>query len=286
MRVTCVLASCFALAAASFVPLASAQNKTAPSGKQAYEQEVDGYQKPVPNPPKDHVAGPAPKRDLTGIWEPLPYRSGVFPTGPRDFPEDAKHVLPFTPEGKKAFDANKPGNGPHAVPISQNNDPFNICDPPGFPRVELNTFKAIQTFQTPKQVVIIYENDQAWRNIWTDGRELPKEILEPRWYGYSVGKWTDDNTLVVDTVGLDERTWLDNVGRPHSDALKVTETFHRVNSDRTDLSVTITDPKYYTQPWVALNKFPLQIRPDWFDIREQICSASEAATFNSVSGEK
>ncbi len=287
MRLTCVLASCFAFVSVSLVPLARAQNQAAPKvTKPAYEEEVDGYHKSVPNPPKDHTPGPAAKRDISGIWEPLPYRSGTFPTGPRDFQEDGKHVLPFTPEGKKAYDANKPGNGPRAVPIAQNNDPFNICDPAGFPRVELNTLKAIQFFQTPKQVVVIYENDQVWRNIWTDGRELPKEILEPRWYGYSAGKWTDDTTLVVDTVGLDTRTWLDNVGRPHSDELKVEETFHRVNSDLTQLSVTITDPKYYTQPWVALNKFPLQIRPDSFDIREQICSASEAATFNSVSGEK
>ena len=281
------LTSSVVLVALAFAPLARAQNKTTPPAtKPAYELEVDGYQKPVPNAPKDHVPGPAPKHDLTGIWEPLPYRSGVFPTGPRDFPEDGKHILPFTPEGKAAYEANKPGNGPRAVPINENNDPFNICDPAGFPRVELNTLKAIQFFQTPKQVVVIYENDQVWRNIWTDGRELPKEIDEPRWYGYSVGKWTDDTTLVVDTVGLDTRTWLDNVGRPHSDELKVEETFHRVNSDVTELSVTIIDPKYYTKPWVALNKFPLQIRPDWFDIREQICSASEAAQFNQVSGEK
>jgi hypothetical protein len=287
MRLKRFLVPSFVLASLAFAPLTRAQNKTTPPvTKPAFEQEVDGYQKPVPNAPKDHVPGPAPKRDLTGIWEPLPYRSGVFPTGPRDMPEDGKHILPFTPEGKAAFDANKPGNGPHAVTINENNDPFNICDPVGFPRVELNALKAIQFFQTPKQVVVIYENDQVWRNIWTDGRELPKEILEPRWYGYSVGKWTDDTTFVVDTIGLDTRTWLDNVGRPHSEDLKVEETFHRVNSDLTELSVTIIDPKYYSKPWVALNKFPLQIRPDWFDIREQICSASEAAQFNSVSGEK
>ena len=61
--------------------------------------------------------------------------------------------------------------------------------------------------------MIVYENDQVWRSIWTDGRDFPK-ITEPRWYGYSVGKWVDDTTLVVETVGMDQRTWIDNVGRP------------------------------------------------------------------------
>ncbi len=81
----------FVLVALAFAPLTrQAQTKANPRAaiQPAFEQEVDGYQKPVPNAPKDHVPGPAPKHDLTGIWEPLPYRSGVFPTGPRDMPED------------------------------------------------------------------------------------------------------------------------------------------------------------------------------------------------------
>jgi len=86
-----------------------------------------------------------------------------------------------------------------------------------------------------------------------DGRELPKEILEPRWYGYSVGKWTDDYTFVGETVGLDERTWIDNVGRPHSDQLKVTETWHHVNHDILELTPTIDDPKMQTTRWTALD---------------------------------
>jgi hypothetical protein len=247
---------------------------------------VDGWGKPVPGPLNGPAPGPAPKRDLTGIWEPTPgYRDGVFATGPKEEPSDGKHVLPFTPEGEKAWKANKPGFGTTAVPIAFNNDPFNICDPLGFPRVELFNLRAVQIFQTPKQVAMIYQNDQVWRNIWMDGRELPKEIDEPRWYGYSVGKWVDDTTFVVDTVGLDTRTWIDNVGRPHSDELKVVETFHRVNHDLMELTLTIIDPKMYAKPWVALNKFTLRLQPDWFDIREMVCSASEAAEYNKTVSE-
>src|SRR5207302_7585567 len=103
----------------------------------------------------------------------------------------------------------KQGFRTRAVHIAENNDQLDICDPIGFPRVELFNLRAIQVFQTKSQVMIVYQNNQVWRNIWTDGRVLPKEVSEPRWYGYSIGKWTDDYTFVVQTTGLDERTWID-----------------------------------------------------------------------------
>jgi hypothetical protein len=250
----------------------------------------DGWDRIVPTVPKDQPpSGPAPVRDMSGIWEPTPgYRDGVFATGPRQYPSDGKpeHELPFTALGMQTWKEHKPGFGTTAVPVAENNDPFNICDPIGFPRIELFNLRAIQIWQNKNQMQIIYQNNQAWRNIWSDGRPLPKEILEPRWYGYSVGKWTDDYTFVVETIGLDERTWIDNVGRPHSDELKVTETFHRVNKDILELTLTITDPKMYTKPWTAIDKFRMRLQPEWFDIREQICSASEAMDYNKTVAEE
>jgi len=239
----------------------------------------------VPDAPKTQNSAPAPVRDLTGIWEPTPgYRDGVQATGARNYPADGKpeHELPFTPLGFETWKSHKPGWGVTAVPIEDNNDPFDICDPIGFPRIELFNLRAIQIWQNKNQVLFVYQNSQVWRNIWTDGRELPKEILEPRWYGYSVGKWMDDYTFVVQTRGLDERTWIDNAGRPHSDELMVQETFHRVNQDIMELTLTINDPKMYTKPWNALDKFPLRLQPEWFDIREQVCAASEAADYNKT----
>jgi hypothetical protein len=271
----------------AFSPVTHAQTtERRESGKNIHR---DGWDRVVPAAPKDQKSEPAPVRDLTGIWEPTPgYRDGVFATGPKEYPSDGKpeHELPFTPLGLKTWKEHKPGFGTTAVPIAQNNDPFDICDPIGFPRLQLFNLRAIQIFQTKSQVAVIYQNDQVWRNIWMDGRELPKEILEPRWYGYSVGKWTDDYTFVVETVGLDERTWIDNVGRPHSDALKVTETWHRVNHDILELTMTIDDPKMYTKPWNPLNKFRMRLQPEWFDIREMICSASEAQEYNKTIAEQ
>ena len=256
------------------------------SGKNIHR---DGWDRIVPPAPKDQKSEPAPVRDLTGIWEPTPgYRDGVFATGPREYPSDSKpeHELPFTSLGLKTWKEHKPGFGTTAVPIAENNDPFDICDPIGFPRLELFNLRALQIFQTKSQVAIVYQNDQVWRNIWMDGRELPKEILEPRWYGYSVGKWVDDSTFVTETVGLDERTWIDNVGRPHSDELKVTETWHRVNHDILEFTMTVDDPKMYTKPWNPLNKFRMRLQPEWFDIREMICSASEAQEYNKTVAEQ
>jgi hypothetical protein len=240
----------------------------------------DGWDRIVPS--EGATTDPAPIRDLSGVWEPTPgFRDGVFSSGAKQYPADGKpeHELPFTPLGLKTWKEHRPGQGAYAVPVAEDNDPFQICDPIGFPRIELFNLRAVRIFQTKSQVAMVYQNDQVWRTIWMDGRELPKEILEARWYGYSVGMWTDDYTFVIETVGLDERTWIDNVGRPHSDELKVTETWHRVNHDILELTLTIDDPKMYSKPWTALDKFRMRLQPDWFDIHEMICSASEARQY-------
>ena len=111
-------------------------------------------------------------------------------------------------------------------------------------------------------------------------RALPKDP-DPRWYGYSTGKWTDDYTFVVNTVGMDDRTWLDNAGRPHSEELVVTEEFHRVDHDNLQLSMTLDDPKVYTKPWVALNKLPFKLLPATFETPEMMCSPSELEAYNA-----
>jgi hypothetical protein len=200
-------------------------------------------------------------------------------------PSDKAHeaTMPYTPQGKQAMDSHKAGFGVNIAPIAEINDPFDTCDPIGFPRIILFNLRAVQIVQTPKQVLMLYQNTRTFRTIWTD-RELPKaaEITEPRWFGYSVGKWTDPTTLVVTTTGLDESTWIDNVGRPHSDQLVVEETYHRVDELNIDLTVKITDPVMYTQPWYPLKNFRLGMNSPDFDIREMICSVSQQALFNQL----
>jgi hypothetical protein len=219
--------------------------------------------------PGPSSSAPAPLRDLSGIWD--AGTGGIQPTG---------HVAaPFTPLGQKMADANKPGNGPRQVDVSEDNDPLStLGDPTGFPRIVLYELRPFQIVQTPNQVLILYKFEKRWRVIWTDGRALPKDP-DPRWYGYSVGRWEDDHTLVVETVGTDDRTWLDNAGNPHSNSLRVEERYRRANRGTMELTVTIDDPLVYTKPWTALDRLPIRLMPDGSDLMEMIPSASEAAAY-------
>jgi hypothetical protein len=265
----------------------TAKAQAAPATAQDDEPEhLDGWYRPVPTVAPDKKSGPAPVHDISGTWEPAKgWRNGVQASGAYNYPSDGKHTLPYTPAGEAAWKTHKYGDGFGSYPLEEVNDPFEMCDPIGFPRIDLHDLRAVEIVQTPKKVLMVYENDQVWRDIWTDGRDFPKTI-EPRWYGYSVGKWTDTTTFVVETTGLDDRTWIDNAGRPHTKDLKVEETFHRVNHDIMELTVTIIDPAYYTKPWNALDKYPLQLQSDSFDIREMVCSESEEAEYNKEIGEQ
>jgi hypothetical protein len=261
---------------------ASAQKSASPS----VPVRLDGWGRPVMQTPKDHKSAPAPRHDLSGVWDPaLGPSEGIQQLGAKAMPEDGKpeHRLPYTPLGLQTLNSHKPSNGIRSVMPADTNDPVVTCDPQGMPREDLYELRTTQILQTPLKVVMLYEFNRVWRVIWTDGREIPKDP-EPRWYGYSVGKWIDDYTLVVQTSGTDERTWVDRAGRPHSADLRIDERFHRIDHDTLELTVTINDPKMYTKPWVALDKFHFKLQPDSFDVREMICSPSEFSEYNKVIG--
>jgi len=222
--------------------------------------------------------GPAPVRDLNGIWDGGP--TGVGATGQEA--ERAAARAPFTPLGEEMARQNRPGNGPRKVLVHEINDPLStLGDPAGFPRIVTFELRAVQISQTPNQVLMLYMFEKRYRVIWTDGRSLPKDP-DPRWYGYSVGRWEDDYTFVVETIGLDDRTWIDNDGDPHSTALRVIERYRRVNQNTLELTVTIDDPKVYTKPWLVRNGMPLRLLPPSTDLMEMIPSASEAQAYQKV----
>src|SRR6266850_577524 len=217
-------------------------------------------------------AAPAPRRDLTGIWN-----AGGAGIGARGYA-----TAPLTPWGEALGKTHKSGDGARMVPVEDINDPLSTMgDPEGFPRNLLFELRPFQIVQTANQVLMLYMFEKRWRVIWTDGRQLPRDP-DPRWYGYSVGKWEDDYTLVVQSVGMDERTWLDNAGNPHSASMRVEERYHRVNQNTVELTVTIDDPKTYTKPWTPLTKLPLRLMPHDTDLMEMIPSASEAAEYRKV----
>src|SRR5712691_7451048 len=232
---------------------------------------------------KDQKPAPAPRHDISGIWD--PGSGGIQPLGPRAMPEDGKpeHQPPYTPLGLEMLNSHKPSNEIRSVLPGETNDPVVYCDPQGIPREDLYELRTTQILQTPLNVFVLYQFGKIWRVIWTDGRNLPKDP-EPRWFGYSLGKWTDDYTFVVQTSGMDERTWVDRAGRPHSGDLRVEERFHRVDRNTLELTVTIDDPKMYTKPWVALDKLRFKLKPPNFDVREMMCSPSEFAEYNKIIG--
>jgi hypothetical protein len=196
-------------------------------------------------------------RDFSGHWDRTsPIVSfGNVPTGARQEPAGAAEA-PFTPEGRKRYEANRPGYGPRRS--TQRNDPLGRCEPLGLVRhlsAEViephNTFEIVQT---PGRILQMFEYRHDWREIWMDGRTLPPlASIEPKWNGFSVGRFEGD-TLVVESHGFDERAWVDKFGYPHSEQMRLEERYRRVDANTMELVMTITDPVIYTRPWVSDTK--------------------------------
>jgi hypothetical protein len=129
---------------------------------------------------------------------------------------------------------------------------------PSFPVAGLVS-EPIKIVQSPRLTIVLYEAGNLFRQIHTDGRELPKEFDLPAFHGYSAGHWEGD-TLVVETAGFNNKTILDVAAHPHSDALHVTERFHRSDFGHLDYEVTFDDPKMYTKPFTV--KIPHELLAD------------------------
>jgi hypothetical protein len=108
----------------------------------------------------------------------------------------------------------------------------------------------MEILQVPNRTYVFSEWHHDYRIVYTDGRQLPKldENLEPKWNGYSVGRW-EGNTFIVDSVGFDDRTWLDHNGYPHTDQMRLEERYRRLDANTLELVETLTDPQYYSKPW-------------------------------------
>jgi hypothetical protein len=129
------------------------------------------------------------------------------------------------------------------------------CLPHGVPDQMAVAGYPFKIVQIPGMVLILYEEMTHFRQIFTDGRELPKDP-NPAWLGYSVGHW-DQDTLVVDTAGFNDQSWLDDPGHPHTEALHVIERFRRKDFGHLDIQITIDDPKAYTKSWTVTENFNL-----------------------------
>jgi hypothetical protein len=182
---------------------------------------------------------------------------------------------PMTAWGLAQFKAAKSSYGTHSYPIAELNDPlYHSCTPPGFPRAYLHAFP-IQIVQSPSEVIVLFEWDSLRHQIFTDGR-AHDTALGPLWMGDAIGHW-EGNTLVADTVNFNDKTWLDRIGHPHSDALHVIEHIRRVDHDHLEDDITIDDPKAYTKPWTG--KIVFALKPKW-TLSEEFCE--DIRSFDSL----
>jgi len=190
---------------------------------------------------KPDLSAPAPRTpdggiDLSGIWEPIPKYV-------RNIAADLKDgEVPMQPWAEAVYKERLSG-------ARSREEPDANCLPQGVPKIDAAP-APYRFIQTRGYIAVLYEAFTQWRQIFTDGRQPPRDP-NPTWFGYSVGHW-DGDTLVVDTVGFNGKPWLDQVGHPTTDALHVTERFRRVNFGEMELQITIDDPKAYTRPWTVV----------------------------------
>ncbi|MBV9505988.1 MAG: hypothetical protein JO323_13385 [Acidobacteriia bacterium] len=156
---------------------------------------------------------------------------------------DQRIDVPFLPWAKQVYEQRE-------ATLSKE-DPEGYCLPPGIPRM-MNTPFPMQIYQLPDRILQVYEGGaHMWRIIYMDGRAHPKPPeLNPTYLGHSIGRWEGD-TLVVDVVGFNDRTWLDAAGHPHTEKLHVIERYTRLDENTLHYQATIDDPGAYTKPWTV-----------------------------------
>lgn len=248
----------FVIAVSTLVPLSAQWLKYPTPG---LPRTPDGK----PNLSAPTLKTPDGKPDLSGVWEAheqqgtyAPYRSHFMDLALDLKPQEA----PMQPWAKALTEQRQA--------VEHKDDPLARCLPPGVPRI--NTIAPFKIVQTAQLVIIMYETTatSAFRQIFTDGRPLPKDP-QPTWLGYSVGAWEGD-TLKVDTIGFNDKGWIDaGVAHPQTEALHVIERFRRPDIGHLEIAVTIDDPKAYTKAWSANLK--MELLPDT-DLMEMSCENS------------
>jgi hypothetical protein len=269
-----MIVAAIALAATGIVSAQGRRGGQAPppptAGEQAAIPCTNDWQRSDGCAPRTGTLKP---RDLTGVW--------MRVRGATNMTRAADDLL--TPQGRKLFEANKPSFGPRAVPPVRGNDPLGRCDPLGLTRNLFTEIAArgLEFVHLPDRVIEFFEYAHQYRTIWTDDRPLPKDP-DPRWMGYSVGRW-DGDAFVVDTIALDDRVWADMWGHPISSKARILERYRRPAFDTLELQMTITDPDLYTKPWVSdVKVHRLQVERTMDERLETFCVPSEEEQFNKA----
>jgi len=201
-------------------------------------------------PPRRTADG---KPDLSGFWMPADGVKHLLNLAADLKPEE----VPLQPWAQALYKERIENNG--------KDHPGVRCWPSGIPE-KLNIPDGLKVVQTPDLLIFLHESRTIYRQVFTDGRPLPRDA-QPTWMGYSIGHWEGD-TLVIETIGQNGKTWLDMRGLPGTEALRIIERYTRPSVGRIDIDVTIDDPKAYTKPWSV--KLSWNLVPDT-DLIESIC---------------
>lgn len=218
--------------------------------------------------------------DLTGLWQSIvPAKDTVLVEGGdvtgvgpnlKNYLMPPNEIAPMLPAAERIYRDRVARDGAGR--------PSALCLPHSIPDMMLVP-RPFQIVQTPQRTLILYEFQARFRQVFTDGRPHPKEIAFPGWFGYSIGKW-EGNTFAVDTVGFNDKSWLDDFGFPHTDALHTIERFRRTDFGHMVADITIEDPKSYTKPFTVTVNF--RLLPD-SELIEDICDNERDAAHSSTS---
>jgi hypothetical protein len=255
------VASIVALSATVTFPCILRAQATAPQGARANSQAASSR--------------PA---DLSGDWAPDPKRGGIGQSlslsdiGGRNRGKETD--IPYQPWALEKTLSEKPSTG-FISQFDVTTDPQVLyCEPPGAPHIYLWPIKT-KFIQMPDAVYILYELGPYFRVVWLNSKH--PEDPDPQWWGHSIGWYENGDTLVVDTVGFNDKTWLDQVGHPHTEQLHLIERYRRVDRNTLELDMTIDDPGAYTKPWNARRNFTLST--SGFLRYQQVCSVRENQQF-------
>jgi hypothetical protein len=220
-----------------------------------------------PAPAAATAAAPGLSHDLSGVWMPYSvHMDGI----------DEKARPPLTPWGQARFDAAVPLVGPRAIAGKENN-PALHCEPEAVPKSLIlpNPFEIVQI---PGRMFMFFEQYHLWRTVWAGGRPLPNDP-DPTFLGTSVGKW-DGDTFVVETIGMNDKPWVDSYGNPRSEEMRLTERYRRLDHDTLEMQIIMDDPKAYTKTWVnPPQRFKLE--PGW-EIAEFFCVVDEEDSYGDA----
>ena len=219
---------------------------------------------------KPGSAGASAIPDLSGSWEghrPVPVTAETALCGirvvcngllgvtgpPMGELAEEPEMQPWAAEKYKAA---RQGRGPNDFGRQDLDPTFAGCMPQGPTDLMLDQARIFELRQFPDEVLLLFDQDHLVRRIYMDGRGHP-DGYPSTWMGHSIGKY-EGNTLVVDTAAINETTWIDTLGHPHSDALHLVERIRRLNHDTLEIEVTFEDPKAYTRPWTGKKVYQLQ----------------------------